>query len=111
MGIPYVNSLRYDSDLGEKSLAWPFETGLKAITPPGPLGWRILHAEIYPSIVPFYVSDGQVRDEAQVQALAQYFAEADRTGELSQLFQGSQNLTSEQAQIVENEEGWILGVR
>jgi hypothetical protein len=49
-GIPRLHELRFDSELGQHSVVWPFETGWAATA-----NWlseriKIVHAEIYPSV-------------------------------------------------------------
>jgi precorrin-8X/cobalt-precorrin-8 methylmutase len=83
---------------------WPFETGLRA-----PDGLVVL-AEAWPSQLKTQACPGQVKDQAQVQALAEHFAKLDRAGALGRLFEGPSGLSEEQRRVVEQEEGWILGV-
>ncbi|MCH8154671.1 MAG: cobalamin biosynthesis protein CbiG [Proteobacteria bacterium] len=49
-GIPCVRRLRQHPRLAPVTRIWPFETGLKGLDE-GAHGWRILLAEVYPSIV------------------------------------------------------------
>jgi len=110
-GIPRVLGLREDSHLKSISAVWPFETGLKRLPPRGVRGWKILHAEIYPSAVPICSEFTEmVKDAAQVCTLATWFAELDREGRLGCLFSGPPTLSNEQRHTVECEEGWIFGI-
>jgi precorrin-8X/cobalt-precorrin-8 methylmutase len=109
-GIPYLYALRFDHDLAPVSRTWPFETGLRAIESPKSEGWKILHAEIYPSIRTSPPMTGKVRDEIQVETLARYFAELDLRGDLAALFSGAPDLSEKDRRSVEMEEGWILGI-
>ena len=111
LGIPHLMSLRYDDQLSPVSRVWPFEIGLR---PPQQRSARkclIVHAEIYPSIVPAQVpSRGEVKDATQVRSAADYFADLDKAGKLATFFAGPMSLTNEQRSQIESDEGWILGV-
>jgi precorrin-8X/cobalt-precorrin-8 methylmutase len=110
MGLPYLYRLITDKALAKASKVWPFETGLKSIHEQDLSGVHIVHAEIYPSLFEVKPAANMVKDELQVRQLAQYFAEQDKKGTLGQLFAGRRTLMNEQRQIVEREEGWILGI-
>jgi len=111
LGIPYVRSLRYDPELARASRVWPFETGVCSVTRPDPRQWRILHAEICPSLFCRDVQSGEVKDEVQVKTLAAILGALDELDELSALFECPAGLSDEARKTVETEEGWILGVR
>ena len=70
LGIPRVANLRCDPDLAAISRVWPFETGLRRLPPRALRDWSILHAEIYPSLGTPKAADGEVKDAAQVRAIA-----------------------------------------
>ena len=110
MGLPYLYQWITDDDLAGVSRVWPFDTGLMALTNAGLEGINIVHAEIYPSLIKVRPRNSQVKDKLQVESLAKYFAELDAVGKLSQLFAAKRKITGEQRDIIENEEGWILGV-
>jgi len=93
LGIPRLHALLIGGLDGE---VWPFM--------PLPLHGTVF-AEIYPSMLPVAPLPGECSDEAQVKALGQYFAEADRDGTLTRLFEAATGPS------VADEEGWILGVR
>jgi precorrin-8X/cobalt-precorrin-8 methylmutase len=108
-GIPIVRRLRNDPHFVERSSVWPFETGLR------PLGSangaaRIIFAEIWPSLVPPLLRDGEVKDSAQVRTIAHHFAALDDDGALDALFAGDPALSAAERAIVETEEGWVLGI-
>ncbi len=87
---------------------WPFESEVGALIPAPPDTPLVLHAEIYPSLVaPSPFED--IKDAAQVRALAEHFARLDDAGELATLFDLSA-LPAESLEPVGSEEGWILGV-
>jgi precorrin-8X/cobalt-precorrin-8 methylmutase len=108
-GIPIVRRLRDDPALAASALVWPFETGLRAPAPAGNVG-RIILAEIYPSLRPVVPTPGEVKDSTQVRTLAQYFAELDTRGKLAAIFAGDPALSAEERAVVEQEEGWVLGI-
>ena len=73
--------------------------------------WNICHAEIYPSLIEVNPLLAQIKDEAQVIQLAQYFRGFDVEGSLADLFDPPTNIDSEMLAAITEEEGWILGVR
>ena len=105
-GLPYLQRLRQDAELGRHVKVWPFETGLRA-----PAEGLVILAEAWPSMLKMRSACAGVKDEAQVRALAKHFAGLDRAGALAPLFCGPAGLGPEQRAVVEREEGWILGVR
>ncbi|MGD9000804.1 MAG: hypothetical protein PVF75_10340, partial [Granulosicoccaceae bacterium] len=110
MGLPYLYALITEPDLQYVSKVWPFDTGLKILGEADLAGVHILHAEIYPSLVPVTPRDGEIKDELQVRALAQYIADQDYQGCLARLFAGRRPLSDDERVTVETEEGWILGI-
>lgn len=111
LGIPHVAALRNDPVLAPVSQVWPFETGLQPLPPNEERDYLILHAEIYPSQLRHEPEPGEVKDAAQVRTLATHFAELDSCEQLAGLFAGPDNLTPEERQRVEQEEGWTLGAK
>jgi precorrin-8X/cobalt-precorrin-8 methylmutase len=107
-GIPIVHWLRNHPSLAAASVVWPFETRLAA--PRRQDRSSIVFAEIYPSLVRPSLHPGEVKDQAQVRAIAWHFATLDESGHLEGLFAGDPDLTEEERTRVETEEGWILGV-
>jgi precorrin-8X/cobalt-precorrin-8 methylmutase len=106
-GIPVVWRLRHDRALSDHAAVWPFETGLRRLR--GEAG-RIVLAEIYPSLIGYRRTPGELKDAAQVREIAGHFASLDARGELAEIFAGDPDLSPEERCIVECEEGWILGV-
>jgi precorrin-8X/cobalt-precorrin-8 methylmutase len=106
MGIPVLRFLRHHPPLASTARIWPFETGLRVPARHG--GAQIVLGEIYPSGIAISAAPGQVKDEAQVQALSQCFAQWDEEGGLAALFAGDPALTPDERATVEREEGWIL---
>jgi hypothetical protein len=107
MGIPVVKKLR---DARADARIWPFETGYKALTREDLDGVKIVMAEIYPSIVKAVHASGEVKDLAQVRAIAEHFAALDEAGKLAAAFGPAKGMTEAQIETIEQEEGWILGV-
>ena len=105
MGIPYLYKLRFDEQLRNESCVWPYETGMN--TPADDK--RIVHAEIYPSVIPIETGPSEIRDKAQVRELARRFHKLDTEGRLEDYFTGPK-LTNNQCNQVKTHEGWILGV-
>jgi precorrin-8X/cobalt-precorrin-8 methylmutase len=110
LGVAHAHALRHHPWLADAVRVWPFETGLVALTPPPAGGWRVILAEIYPSMLTVTPQPGEVKDAAQVRSLARHFAALDATGELAPLFAGPPQLSADDRRIVEREEGWILGI-
>lgn len=110
MGLPYAYALYTDPELAEVSKVWPFDTGLRTLQADDLADIHILHAEVYPSLVKVTPGPTEVKDQCQVMALAGHLAERDAQGRLGALFAGRRPLTPEQCEVVEREEGWILGV-
>jgi len=107
-GIPVLDWLRRQPGLAARTRVWPFETGLQA--PRRERGGGVVLAEIYPSLVPSPRRNGEVKDRAQVRAIARHFAALDGKGGLAALFAGDPTLTPAERLAVEHEESWILGV-
>ncbi|HMA34628.1 MAG TPA: cobalamin biosynthesis protein CbiG [Chloroflexia bacterium] len=109
VGIPAVARLRDDSALAAVSRVWPFETGFTpAPTPPhGP--W-LVHAEIWPGIVPALLDPAiPIRDQAQVRAVVCWLADLDAAGRLGALFACPADLDTAGHAACVDEEGWLLG--
>jgi precorrin-8X/cobalt-precorrin-8 methylmutase len=107
-GIPILRWLRDHPALAKAARVWPFETGLTAPPRDGKKG-RIIFAEIYPSLIPAPRRNGEVKDRAQVRAIAGHFAALDAAGRLAPLFAGDPTLTAEERAAIEAEESWTLG--
>ncbi|MFC1836571.1 cobalamin biosynthesis protein CbiG [Thermodesulfobacteriota bacterium] len=110
MGIPYLLALRADPRLSEVSTVWPFETGFCSLNSESLSGRLIVHAEIYPSLIQAKVPTGQVKDQAQVEALAEYFSTLDAENRLAGLFDAPEGLSDNERIAAESAEGWILGM-
>jgi hypothetical protein len=110
VGIPRVAALRCDPRLAPVSRVWPFETGFTEHPAPR-RGPRIVHAEIWPGIIPI-ASDLRAvepRDRAQVLGLARHLARLDAAATLGRLFDCPAGLPGETVAACVDEEGWILG--
>ena len=107
LGIPAVRRLKLAR--GEAVKVWPFETGFKALTPADLDGVEAVVAEVYPAMLKVTPAAGEVKDQAQVRTMAEYFAKLDEAGKLAALFAAPKGLEAEAAAVAEHEEGWILG--
>jgi precorrin-8X/cobalt-precorrin-8 methylmutase len=110
MGIAHLHALRRHPWLNDAVRVWPFETGLRPLHRPEGDGWRVLLAEIYPSIFDHAAVAHAVKDARQVQAVVEQLGRLDDDGRLTPLFAGPASLTAEQRHLVETEEAWILGI-
>jgi hypothetical protein len=107
MGIPVVKRLK--EGLGEALRLWPFETGWKALTEADLDGVSAVACEIYPSLMAVKPANGEVKDAAQVRAVAEHFLALDEKSQLGALFAAKPDQEAHRT-AVEQEEGWILGV-
>jgi hypothetical protein len=106
MGIPMVARLR-QARPGLR--IWPFETGWKPLTSEALAGVSAVAAEIYPSLYPAQPQGQEPKDAAQVRAVCEHFAALDEAGKLPATFGPQKGVTAD-AEAIEREEGWILGV-
>ena len=106
-GLPAIERLRTNFPALK---IWPFELPLAKLDEEGLAGTRIVVAEIYPALVAKQIGASEIRDEAQVRTMAEWFAERDASGKLGQVFATEAKLTDEQKAAVTQEEGWILGI-
>jgi hypothetical protein len=65
-------------------------------------------AEIYPSMFGAKPAAGEIKDQAQVRGACERFNALDERGQLGALFGPAKD--DARREIVEREEGWILGV-
>jgi len=107
MGVPAVK--RFLEELGDKAVAWPFQTGWREITPADLQDREAVVAEVYPALVKVEPEPGEVPDKAQVRALCEHFARLDEQGRLGAAFAAPKGAAPEVVTSVEQEEGWILG--
>ena len=107
LGIPAVRRLRLAR--GDIVRAWPFELGFRALTEADLAGVETVVAEVYPSMLKVQPAAGEVKDLAQVRAMAEHFAKLDEAGKLGALFAAPAGLSPEALAEAETEEGWILG--
>jgi len=102
-GLPVVKRLRDERE----ARIWPFETGWRPMTPAGIADADAVFAEIYPSMFAAKPNPGETKDQAQVRTVCERFNALDDKGQLGALFGPPQQ--HPQRDIVEREEGWILG--
>ena len=108
VGIPILRSIRHAPGLDRVSKVWPFETGF---TDENFSDCSIVHTEIYPSFIPIVPDPARPKDAVQVETLCHHFSELDENGKLRSLFQAPDDLANDEHIDIENEEGWILGIR
>jgi precorrin-8X/cobalt-precorrin-8 methylmutase len=102
VGIPVLQRLRNHDELRGVSRVWPFEI----LVPSLPVGLpAVVHAEIWPSIVPFAHEEGTCADEQQVRAVVECWRQIDREDSLVDWFAAAPD-----DHAVRCEEGWVLGV-
>ncbi len=106
-GLPVLKKLK--TKLGDAMKLWPFETGWKTLTLADVEGVSVVAAEIYPSLYATKATAFEVKDAVQVRAAAEHFAALDEKGRLGGVF-GPKKDQETHAEIVTQEEGWILGV-
>ena len=108
LGIPRVHELCFDNPkLSEDSYVWPFETKFAANLPKGPV---VIHAEIYPSLLPLTGKD-KIVDRAQVRAYVKWLQSEQVSGKLANWLAGPKKLTKQQRKLVLRHEGWVFGVK
>jgi hypothetical protein len=105
-GLPLVRKLKQER--GDRLRLWPFETGWKPLTSAALEGVEVVVGEIYPTIARAKPGEGEIKDQAQVRAIADYFAAMDEKATLGRIF-GPAGEDPRRAEV-EAEEGWILGV-
>jgi hypothetical protein len=105
-GIPVVARWRDDPALADRSVVWPFETGITADPTLG-RDDTIVHAEVWPSSIAVDLTRHDVKDAAQVICLAEHLAALDAAGLLGRCF--APPLTDDELAAVLDEEGWIVG--
>ncbi|MEM1381066.1 MAG: cobalamin biosynthesis protein CbiG [Pseudomonadota bacterium] len=102
LGIPALARLR--GKTGAK--IWPFETQFTECLPDGPCA---VFAEIYPSLLVARAPDGAVKDQAQVEAMADAMMAADQQGTMVALLNPPAGVTATERAAMVREEGSILG--
>ncbi|MBI4306911.1 MAG: hypothetical protein HY678_11385 [Chloroflexi bacterium] len=109
-GIAYLSKIRSDPVLAPVSRVWPFETGfgIAGSDIPGP---SVIHAEIWPSLVPVAhrKCEDPIPDARQVCDMASWGSILDQNGALEALFSRPAGLNDRQVEQCLQEEGWILG--
>ena len=107
LGIPSVRRMKQAR--GEAVRIWPFETGLKTLTPADLDGVEVVVCEVYPSLYKAQPAPGEVKDLAQVRATAEHFAKLDEAGKLGVQFGPPKGTADQVVADAEREEGWVLG--
>ena len=103
-GLPVVKRLMQN----RAAKLWPFETGWRPLQPADLEGVEAVFAEIYPSLYGAKPQGKESKDEAQVRTACERFNTLDEKGQLGAAFGPAKD--DPRREIVEREEGWILGV-
>ncbi|MBC7769699.1 MAG: cobalamin biosynthesis protein CbiG [Phycisphaerales bacterium] len=103
-GLPVVKRLRD----ARKAKLWPFETGWKPLNAADVADADAVFGEIYPSLYAAKPNAGEIKDQAQVRGACERFNALDEKGQLGAMFGPAKD--DLRREIVEREEGWILGV-
>lgn len=107
LGIPRLFRLAFKHEaLRSNSFIWPFET---RFTDWMPAGACVVHAEIYPSMVPL-TGKHAIPDQAQVRAYVKWLQAEHGAGCLEGWLAGPKNLSKNDLKRVLRHEGWVLGV-
>ena len=108
VGIPMVRRLL--ESLGASAAVWPFGTGWRALDTADVEPLSVVVAEVWPSMWPTTVAAGEFKDQAQVRTTAEALALMDERGDLSRAFGPKKGTDDAVIALVQDEEGWILGV-
>ncbi len=103
-GLPMIKRLR---DARAVKL-WPFETDWRPLATDELSGCEAILAEVYPSLFGAKPAAGEIKDQAQVRVACERFNLLDEKGQLAPMFGPAGD--DPRREIVEREEGWILGV-
>ena len=103
LGMAHLQWLR-EGPLGPHVAVWPYETDFA-----GRLGERpIVLAEVFPSLWPITIGEGEVKDEAQVRTVAEGLMRRERLGTLEPMLAGPNDPDKRSEALTH--EGWIVGV-
>lgn len=104
MGLPMLHELANDPELAPHSAVWPFEP----VSFAGSRRPLIVHTEVWPGAIEVDTSRHEIRDAAQMIALATWAARADATGTLARYFDAVRSTPEREARA--RIEGWVFGV-
>ncbi len=104
-GIARLQAFRTAGHRAEHVAVWPFETGFSPFAPKA-----VTIAEIYPSLFKDKLKADRIKDRAQVQLLAEMFADFDSDERLQILLGRPDDVSEAEADLIRREEGWILGL-
>jgi hypothetical protein len=102
-GLPVVKRLSE----GRRVRLWPYETGWRPLTGGDLSEAEAVLGEIYPSLYGAKPGPGEIKDQAQVRAAVERFNSLDEKGQFAAQFGPAKE--DPRREIVEAEEGWILG--
>ncbi|KAF0186268.1 MAG: molybdopterin-guanine dinucleotide biosynthesis protein A [Hyphomonadaceae bacterium] len=107
MGIPYVAKILVGF---ENAKIWPFQYDFAKTPEENFDNTNIVIVEIYPSLQKAKPANGETKDLAQVRAIAEHFAKLDENRKLGACFAIDKTRSSEELEIIQSEEGWILSL-
>jgi hypothetical protein len=108
LGIPMLGRLK--AARGEAMKAWPFETGLKALTEADLAGVDLVVAEVAAGLAPALApAPGEAKEAAALRGLCEHLARLDEAGKLAALFAAPKDAGPETIDLAQTEEGWTLG--
>jgi hypothetical protein len=108
LGIPYLCRLRDHEKLRDVSRIWPFETTEGDVEGRRSAGARIIHAEIYPSLLSLPKRDG-IPDREQVREYVRWLQRRQEGGDLTGLLRRPWGEDAAVHGRVVRQEGWVLG--
>lgn len=110
VGLPYLNRLATDKDVGKHLVIWPFDTGLAADPYASRPGIVAAIVEIWPGIMPIHQRyKSGIRDEGQVKTISEFMKHSAATGEIRHYFNPPGISAAENLRRITKEEGWIFG--
>ncbi|KAF0109781.1 MAG: molybdopterin-guanine dinucleotide biosynthesis protein A [Hyphomonadaceae bacterium] len=96
--------------MSQKSKIWPFQYDFAKTPEENFDNTNIVIVEIYPSLQKAKPANGETKDLAQVRAIAEHFAKLDENRKLGACFAIDKTRSSEELEIIQSEEGWILSL-
>lgn len=109
-GLPHLQRISTDKDIGSHVVIWPFDTGFIADPYASRPDTVATIVEIWPGIMPIdprYKSD--IRDEGQVKTISEYMKDIFQRGEIDRCFKPSDISVAPNLDDITEQEGWIFG--
>jgi hypothetical protein len=96
--------------LDPAAAVWPFGTGWRALTEADVAPLSALVVETYAPLFTAKAEPGETKAAAAVRGVAEHLAKLDEAGKLGAAFAPPAGVSDADKTVVENEEGWILGL-